>query len=102
MGCYCKTRCNDLGMIFYIFPNYCTIVVCYWLANSVAENPPTHLFVGSFPMTEYEDENVLAMTTDLEESHLITGDTAGIISVFHIQHYCNPMAVYTCAYLGQV
>lgn len=45
--------------------------------------------VGSFPMTEYEDENVFAMVTDLEESHLFAGDTLGIISVFSIQDYCS-------------
>ena len=47
------------------------------------------LIAGSFPLTENESENVLAMATDTTEKHLLAGDTQGFVSVFFIQDYCN-------------
>ena len=44
-------------------------------------------------MTQYEDENIFAMATDSDESHLIAGDTIGVISVFCLQYYCNSAEV---------
>ena len=46
-------------------------------------------------MTEYEEENVLAMKTDVNEEHLLAGDTAGIIAIFNIKTYCTDEVVIT-------
>ena len=38
-------------------------------------------------MTEFEDESVMAMTTDPQDHYLLMGDTAGVIAVFDIRNY---------------
>lgn len=38
-------------------------------------------------MTQYENENVLAMKIDIDEHYLLVGDTAGIISLFDVKDY---------------
>ncbi|KAL5473894.1 hypothetical protein EMCRGX_G028458 [Ephydatia muelleri] len=45
--------------------------------------------LGNFPLTGFEDENVLALTSDPLDQYLIAGDTVGFISVFDIRHYGN-------------
>ena len=44
--------------------------------------------LGSFPLTDNDEEHVLALTTDPGNKLLIAGDTAGCISVFDIAWYC--------------
>ncbi len=39
-------------------------------------------------MTEYEEENVLAMKTDERDEYLLCGDTVGMLAVFNIKGYC--------------
>ena len=44
---------------------------------------------GSFLISEFDDESVLAMKVDPKDSYLLAGDTAGVIAIFNIKHYCS-------------
>ena len=72
----------------------------YTHAHTHAHNPHMHMHTcthcphtfpvaGNFPLTGFEDENVLALTSDPLDQYLIAGDTVGFISVFDIRHYGN-------------
>ena len=58
------------------------------------------LDVGSFPLTELDEECVLAMKVDSEEKHLVAGDSAGYIAVFDIGTYCTTAEVGVIGYRG--
>lgn len=40
-------------------------------------------------MSDFDDENVLAMKVDPKDGYLVTGNTAGVIAVFNIKDYCS-------------
>lgn len=44
--------------------------------------------LGSFPLTQNPEEQVVALSTDRENHMLVAGDTAGLIAVFEIKDYC--------------
>ena len=44
--------------------------------------------LGSFPLTQNPEEQVVALSTDRENHVLVAGDTAGNIAVFDIKDYC--------------
>ena len=60
---------------------------------------PTY-FPGSFLLSDFDDENVLAMKVDPKDSYLVAGDTAGVIAIFNIKDYCSstqpPVSVLCC------
>lgn len=45
--------------------------------------------VGWFPLTESEEECVMALKTDPLERLLLAGDTAGGISIYDITNFCT-------------
>ena len=44
--------------------------------------------LGSFPLTQNPEEQVVALSTDRENHVLVAGDTAGLIAVFDMKDYC--------------
>ena len=44
--------------------------------------------LGSFPLTQTPEEQVVALSTDRENHVLVAGDTAGLIAVFDMKDYC--------------
>ena len=44
--------------------------------------------LGSFPLTQNPEEQVVALSTDRENHVLLAGDTAGLIAVFDVKDYC--------------
>ena len=44
-------------------------------------------------MSQFNNENVLALKTDTTDSRLLAGDTQGFISVFDIKNYCTSSQV---------
>ena len=44
--------------------------------------------LGSFPLTQNLEEQVVALSTDRENHVLVAGDTAGLIAVFDMKDYC--------------
>ena len=44
--------------------------------------------LGSFPLTQNPEEQVVALSTDRENHMLVAGDTAGLIAVFDMKDYC--------------
>ena len=44
--------------------------------------------LGSFPLTQNPEEQVVALSTDRENHMLVAGDTAGLITVFDMKDYC--------------
>ena len=44
--------------------------------------------LGSFPLTQNPEEQVVALSTDRENHVLVSGDTAGLIAVFDMKDYC--------------
>lgn len=61
--------------------------------TQIISHPKVIIIVGSFPMTELEEECVLAMKVDSGEEHLVAGDSAGFIAVFNIKTYCTSAEV---------
>ena len=46
-------------------------------------------FPGSFLLSDFDDESVLAIKVDPKDSYLVAGDTAGVITIFDIKDYCS-------------
>ena len=44
--------------------------------------------LGSFPLTQNPEEQVVALSTDRENHVLLAGDTASLIAVFDVKDYC--------------
>ena len=44
--------------------------------------------LGSFLLSEFDEESVLAMKFDPKDSCLLAGDTAGFIAIFDIKDFC--------------
>ena len=47
------------------------------------------LITGNIPLTDFDDENVLALHSSPDDQYLLAGDTAGYITVYDIQNYCT-------------
>ena len=53
-------------------------------------------YSGSFLLSEFDDESVLAMKVDPKDKYLLAGDTAGFIAIFDIKSYCTSSQSEVC------